>query len=229
MARQKRADAVKHDIYSKIRTDIISGRKKPGERISMDLLKQEFGTSASPVRDALQMLSQEDLVTIKPRSGYYVTRVTLKELNDMLEMREILELAAVARAAEKITPEQIRDLEHVHAGYTDDEDETYSRYTLENQRFHTLMARASGNEELARQVNRVHDRMARFMIIVRSGSYMIDIHQRLIDCLAAHDVAGARKALKKELDQAKTAIIAKIMEEESGSWQLLGSGPKADG
>ncbi len=215
-----KTDAVKLRIYRKIKTEIISGRKKPGERLSIDDLKKEFGTSVSPVRDAFQMLSQEDLVTIKPRSGYYVTKVTLKELRDMLDMREILELAAVVRAAERITPEQIKELESVHAGYTDDKDETYSRYTLENQNFHTLMAKASGNEELARQVSRVHDRMARFMIIVRSGHYMIDIHQKLIDLLAAHDAAGARKALKKELDQAKTAIMERIMEEEAGSWHL---------
>ncbi len=216
----RKTDAVKHEIYWKIRTDIISGKKKPGERLSIDLLKKEFGTSVSPVRDAFQMLSQEDLVTIKPRSGYYVTKVTLKELRDMLEMREILELAAVGKAAERITPDQIQALKSIHAGYTDDRDETYSRYTLENKRFHTLMARASGNEELARQVSRVHDRMARFMIIVRSGQYMIDIHQQLIDRLAAHDPAGAKKTLKKELDQAKVAIMERIMEEESGSWHL---------
>ena len=104
----KTGDAAKLSIYKKIRADIITGKKIPGERLAIDILKKEFGTSITPVRDALQMLSQEDLVTIKPRSGYYVTLVTLKELNDMLDLREILELAAVERAAEKINGEQIR-------------------------------------------------------------------------------------------------------------------------
>jgi len=90
----KSGDATKHNIYKKIRTDIITGKKKPGDRLSVDQLKEEFGTSVTPVRDALQMLSQEDLIVIKPRSGYFITRITLKELNDMLDMREILEQAA---------------------------------------------------------------------------------------------------------------------------------------
>ncbi len=217
---KKKGGSSKLIIYKHIRKDIITGRKKPGERLSIDILKNEFGTSVTPVRDALQMLCHEDLVTIKPRSGYYITSVTLKELNDMLELRQILELAAVERAAEKISDEQITLLENVHAGYTDDDNETYSRYTEENQNFHYLVARASGNDELARQVNHLHDRLARFVVIVRSGKEMVDIHGNLIEKLKAHDPAGAKKTLQKELDEARRAIMEKIMQEEAASWYL---------
>lgn len=214
------SNASKHIIYKKIRTDIITGQKKPGQRLSIDLLKKEFGTSVTPVRDALQMLSQEDLVTIKPRSGYYISLVSLKELTDMLELRQILEMAAVERAAEKINDEQIALLENIHAGYTNDDDETYSRYTEENQNFHYLIARASGNDQLAKQIRHLHDRLARFVVIVRSGRHMSNIHGRLIDRLRAHDPAGAKKTLQKELDEAKTAIMNKIMQEEADSWHM---------
>lgn len=217
---KKKGRASKHSIYKKIRSDIITGKKKPGERLSIDRLKEKFGTSVTPVRDALQMLNQEDLVAIKPRSGYYVALVSLKELNDMLELRKILELAAVERAAERITPEQIVRLETVHAGYTNDEDETYSRYTEENKTFHCLVAEASGNHELAKQIKHLHDRLARFTIIVRSGKYMIDIHGRLIARLKAHDVPGARKTLEKELDEGKAVIMDRIMQEEASSWHM---------
>lgn len=217
---RKIGDATKHTIYERIRADIITGRKKPGERLSIDILKNEFGTSVTPVRDALQMLSQEDLVTIKPRSGYYITLVSLKELNDMLELRQILELAAVERAAEKISGEQITRLESVHAGFTTDDDDNYSRYTEENKKFHYLVAQASGNHELARQIGHLHDRLARFMIIVRSGKIMSNVHDRLIERLKAHDPVGAKRALQKELDEARTSIMDKIMQEEAGSWHL---------
>lgn len=217
---RKKVNATKHVIYKAIKADIITGKKKPGERLLIDALKAEFGTSVTPVRDALQMLSQEDLVSIKPRSGYYVALVTLKELNDMLDLRQILELAAAERAAERITDEQIARLETIHAGYTNDEDETYSRYTEENKTFHCLVAEASGNHALARQIGHLHDRLARFVVIVRSGRYMIDIHGRLIDRLKARDSAGAKKTLHKELEEGRTAILAKVMHEEAASWHL---------
>ena len=79
-------------IYSELRRAIVVGRCLPGDRLELEALAQRYGTSVTPVRDALQMLAQEGLVTIKPRSGYFVTRITLKQLQDMLELRKILEL-----------------------------------------------------------------------------------------------------------------------------------------
>lgn len=217
---KKPIDAAKHSIYHQIRTEIITNRKKPGERLSIDLLKTQFGTSVTPVRDALQMLSQEDLVTIKPRSGYYVTLVTLKQLNDMLDLRAILELAAVERAAEKITDTQIAHLEKVHAGYTNDEDESYARYTLENRNFHTLIAETSGNRELAQQIAHIHDRLARFVVLSKTGKQMIHTHGILVERLKAHDAPGALKAMQKELIDGKRLIMDRIMEEEANYWHL---------
>lgn len=221
----KKGRAAKDLIYQKIRNEIITGKKKPSERLSIEELKNEFGTSVTPVRDALQMLNQEDLVTIKPRSGYYITVVTLKQLNDMLDLRQILELAAIERAAEKITDEQIEELENVHAGFTDDKNETYARYTEENKKFHCLIAKASGNKELTRLVEQVHDRLVRYMLVVRPAKYMDEMHGQLIEKLKARDPAGAKKTLKKELITGKTVMIERIMQEEAESWHL-GTGGK---
>jgi len=212
--------AIKHAIYRQIRTAIITSQMKPGERLAVEQMKADFGTSVTPIRDALLMLSQEGLLTIKPRSGYYVTRVTLKELTDMLDLRAILELAAVEMAAANISPSEIVRLEKVHAGYTTDTDEAYWRYTEENRNFHFLVAWASRNQELARQVGHLHDRLARFMIMVHSGRDMATIHQRLIARLKAHDVHGAREALLKELTASKDAILDHIIRTEADTWHL---------
>ncbi|MCG8632646.1 MAG: GntR family transcriptional regulator [Desulfobacterales bacterium] len=216
----KTADAAKLTIYKAIRADIISGLKKPGERLSIDRLKEKFGTSVTPVRDALQMLSQEELVTIKPRSGYYVTLVTLKELNDMMDLRGILELAVVERAVRKITDEQIRILEAIPHGYTDDRTESFVRYTEENRKFHVMLAEFSGNHELALQVGHLHDRLARFMVMSNPGTEMIDTHARVLDRLKARDAGGAVRAVQKELAEGKALIMERIMEEEASFWHL---------
>lgn len=138
----------KNLIYKELRRSIILGHHEPGERLDLDALATSFGTSVTPVRDALQMLSQDRLVTIKPRSGFFVTRITLKQLHDLLELREILELASIERATTRITDEQLDELQHVHAGYIGGDDEARDRYASENRRFHYLIAQASGNQEL---------------------------------------------------------------------------------
>jgi GntR family transcriptional regulator, rspAB operon transcriptional repressor len=210
----------RNQIHATLRGEIILGHRKPGERLVIDALKARFGTSVTPVRDALQMLNQEGLVTIKPRSGYFVTRVTLKELRDMLEMREILEVAAVERAAAAITDDQLSALKNVHAGYVGDDDPAYTRYTDENRRFHYLLARASGNHELALALRTLHDRLARFMVMRHAGQRLEEIHNRLIERLEAHDVGGARKAIIEEVRESRMAIMDRIMQEEAASWHV---------
>ena len=207
-------------IYKKMRRSIIMGQRTSAERLNVEAIAQEYNTSVMPVRDALQMLSHEGLVLIKPRSGYFVATITLKQLRDLLDIRRILELSAIERAALRITPEQIQDLETVHVGYTGDDDESYDRYTDENRRFHYLLAKASGNNELADLVGKLHDQLARFMVMRRAGKTMEVTHKRIVDALKDHDTETARQALLDDIDRAHEAILDNIMEEDSESWHL---------
>lgn len=220
MSRSEPGGTSKHKIYRELRRSIIVGRRTPGERLSIEELAQRYGTSVTPVRDALHMLGQEGLVTIKPRSGYFVARITLKELHDLLELRQILEVAAVEQAAARITDEQLERLDHVHSGYTGDDDASYDRYTDENRRFHYLIAEASGNHELAQMLGRLHDRLARFMVMRRAGQTMEVTHGRIVESLRARDVAAARQAMLDEVDETRDAVLERIIREEGAFWHL---------
>lgn len=186
-----------------------------------DIAKQ-YNTSVTPVRDALQMLSQEGLVTIKPRSGYFVTALTLKQLRDLLDMRRILEIAAVERAVLRITPEQLEELRKIHAGYTGEDDASYERYTEENRKFHFLIAVASGNLALAEAVNKLHDRLARFMVVQKIGERQIRMHSRIIEALEEHDIEKARQAMSDEVNPSQEAILDTVMGEGADKWQVVG-------
>jgi len=207
-------------IYKKMRRSIIMGHRESAERLNIEAIAREYNTSVTPVRDALQMLSHEGLVIIKPRSGYFVNTITLKQLRDLLDVRRILELSGVERAALRITHEQIVELQSVHAGYSGDDDEAYDRYTDENRRFHYLLAKASGNNELADLVAKLHDQLARFMVMRRAGKTMENTHKRIVDAVIAHDAESARQALLDDIDRAHEAILDNIMEEDSESWHL---------
>lgn len=213
--------ASKSLIYRELRRSIIMGHRAPGSRLVARELAQIYETSITPVRDALQMLSQDGLVTIKPRSGYYVTALTLKQLRDLLDLRRILELAAIERAAQRITPDQIEALRHIHAGYTGDDDASYDRYTDENRQFHTLLAVASGNMALAEAVGKLHDRLARFMVMQRFGKKQIQMHHRIIEVLEEHDVEKARQAMLDEVRIAQEAILDSVLEAGADNWNLI--------
>lgn len=184
-------------------------------------LADAFGVSVTPVREALQMLDQEGLVSTKPRSGYFVTHLTLKELLDWFEVREVLEVGAIERAATRITDEQLHELEVAHAGYSGDDEESVERYISENKRLHCLIAEASGNHQLAEMLGRVHDRLARFIAVGHSGHMMMGFsHELLIEALRARDPAMARQAMIEELDRMRTFTLERVIQKEGGSWQL---------
>ena len=213
-------DTSKSAIYIELRRSIIMGHRKPGERFDVEAVAQQYNASITPVRDALQMLSQEGLVNIKPRSGYFVARTTLKQLRDLLDMRHILELAAVERAAEKVTAEQIAELRAVHGGYTGDDDASYDRYTDENRRFHFLLAKASGNNELAQLMGRLHDRLAPFMVMRHGGRTQVETHERIIAALEAHDALAATEALLDDIEKSHESILDKVLQKEAETWHV---------
>jgi GntR family transcriptional regulator, rspAB operon transcriptional repressor len=212
----------KNRIYADLRRSVIMGRCLPGEKIDVREVARRYGTSITPVREALQMLHQEGLVTIKPHVGYQVTQVTLKQLRDLMDLREILELAAVERATTRITDDQIRKLEGVYAGYSGDDDESYARYTAENRTFHCAIARASGNQELAEMLGHLHDRLARFMVLRHAGATMHLSHGRIVEALRARDVEEARRAMHAELSETHDIVLERVIQEQGSYWALGG-------
>lgn len=212
----------KDRIYKELRRTIIMGHRKSGSRLNVKEIAKHYNTSVTPVRDSLQMLSHEGLVTIKPRSGYYVTALTLKQLRDLLDMRRILEVAAIEKAVLRITPEQLEELRKIHAGYTGEDDASYERYTEENRKFHYLIAIASGNMVLADEVKKLHDRLARFMVVQRIGQRQIRMHNRIIEALEEHDIEKARQAIADEVNPSQEDILDTVMDDGADKWQLIG-------
>ena len=142
---------------------------------------------------------------------------TVKQLRDLLDLRKILELSAVERATQRITPEQISALRSVHAGYTGDDDESYDRYTDENRRFHYNVGLSSGNRELAEMIGHLHDRLARFMVLRHAGKSQEATHARIVEALEKHDIDLARQALLEDIETSRDAILDGVLDEIAAS------------
>jgi DNA-binding GntR family transcriptional regulator len=117
MTKQKNSNGYegKDKIYSSIRTEIISHRLRPGQPISEDELAKTYGVSRTPIREILRRLEQEDLVKIIPNKGIFVYELTNHDIEEVLEIRMILETAAARTAAMKIQDTQIKDLNEIES------------------------------------------------------------------------------------------------------------------
>jgi DNA-binding GntR family transcriptional regulator len=97
-------------ITRAVREDILSGRLRPGERIHQEAVAVRFGTSRSPVREALKMLQTEGLVLVLPNVGARVSRLDAAELEEVYWLREQIEPAALERSAPHLTAAQLASM-----------------------------------------------------------------------------------------------------------------------
>lgn len=93
--------SLREQIIDAIRDAIIEGKFKPGEKISEQELSEQLGVSRTPIREAIQILQQQGLLRIIPKSGTYVTKVDVEELKDTLSIRVAIEELALRQAIER--------------------------------------------------------------------------------------------------------------------------------
>ena len=94
-------------VFQTLRQAILKGELKPGERLMEIQLAQKLGVSRTPVREALRKLELEGLVIMIPRRGAIVADITIQDLNDVLEVRIVLENMAIEKACARMTEEDI--------------------------------------------------------------------------------------------------------------------------
>src|SRR5512139_3886921 len=101
----------KVQIYEQLKKAIISGSIKPGEVLTEAELSQKYSIGKTPTREALLLLTHEHLLETIPRVGYVVSRLTIQDLLEIYYLRMILESEAVGLAADRISPDEIAQLE----------------------------------------------------------------------------------------------------------------------
>ena len=136
-------------VYETLREAIKTGGLTPGERLMEIQLAEELGVSRTPVREAIRKLELERFVVMIPRRGTYVANLSLKDINEVFEIRAALDGLAAGLAAERITEEELEQLERLlveiseHIDHHDNE-----KIVATDEAFHDILYRASRNERL---------------------------------------------------------------------------------
>lgn len=150
-------------IADQLESLILEGALAQGSRLDEMQLAERFSVSRTPVREALQRLTNSGLVEQRPRRGAFVRQPGPLELLQMFEFMAELEAVAARLAASRISDEAILALKDVNARC----DEAVERqdadgYYAENETFHAVIYRESGNEPLARECLRLQRRLKPF-------------------------------------------------------------------
>lgn len=147
------------NVFQSIRDGILNGKYKEQEELREVALGKELGVSRTPVREALRQLELEGLVTIIPNKGAYVTGITEKDINDIYEIRFMLEGLCARWATEHITEEEISELEEIiflSEFYARRENGSAKQVTELNGRFHRVLYEASRSRMLSHVLTDFH-------------------------------------------------------------------------
>ncbi|MEV5408167.1 GntR family transcriptional regulator [Thermopolyspora sp. NPDC052614] len=101
MVRINGAETLGVDVYEQLRSDILDGRFLPGERLQPARLSAEYGVSAGVIREALTRLSEQRLTVVEPNRGHRVVTISVKQIRDLVELRQINEGAALRLSMER--------------------------------------------------------------------------------------------------------------------------------
>lgn len=202
--------------YERIKHDIISCTIAPGSDISEAQLCAQYKLGKAPVRMALSRLAHDGLVRAVARRGYMVTAVTLKDIQDVFELRLLLEPAAARMAAGKINAQRLRSLDEAcRAGYQPGEVKSISRFLDADKAFRVAIAQASGNGRLASAIEQLLDEMSRLLhlgLAFRNRSHeMQHGHRALVKALLRSDGAGAEHVCREEIEATRTMVLSAIL------------------
>ncbi len=179
---------------------ILEGELKPGERLRAEALAQRYGTSRTPVREALLQLEAQGLVEVEPNRGAVVRAFDAQDLLDLYAVRALLEPAAAARAATRIGAPDIERLAQLceHALHA-----SVQEQIADNEAFHRIIGAAAGSPRLAVAMRAVAGIPRAFRTVFWSApeqrAESLFCHRRLVDAFRARDAELAEAVMRMHI------------------------------
>ncbi len=144
------------NAYNYILNKILEGDIKPGDRIREDLIAEEIGTSRTPVREAVNQLCQNGFITYIKRKGLYCVQPSKEELEDILELRQVLEEFCYIKCAQRAAKEDVQKLyEHIYTFQNMPREEQIKCHAHHDIQFHLLAADISRSKRLIKYINEI--------------------------------------------------------------------------
>lgn len=214
--------AKSEEIALVLQRGILLGERPVGSWLRHEALAEEFGTSRTPVREALRALQSRGIVTIVKNRGARINGHSSQDVRELGEVRAELEGFAAALAAERINDDQI---ERMEAAWRDFDPESKSedrglRWAESNDQFHSVILRASGNHQLELSLQDIHTRLppnTAYPAYAESTTLLrrnVKEHARIAEAIVSGDTTQARELMRQHILDAIDATIRWAAREE---------------
>jgi DNA-binding GntR family transcriptional regulator len=214
-----------HIAYQGIRHMLYTKELVPGQKIACADLGEKLHLSPTPIIQALKWLELQGFVCHEANRGYYMAPFSLKEIEELYELRELVEPSLIPATIQRIDKGGLRELKEALEAHLSAERETYLKERLfKNREFHMTLASLSGKETQIRLLQNVFD-----MLFLKYGGNYFPVaslsstdqeHQEIYDAISLRSLDRAQNVLKNHLTNVKIQVLSsvrKILEEQERS------------
>lgn len=185
-------------VYQAIKADIVNLVYGENQMLSEKMMADKYEVSKTTAREALSLLCQDGYLIKYPSRGYFVKSVCLKEYQDIIELRLLIEVGAIDQIVEKASDEELRAL----YGILDLKPASHENFHELNRAFHYEVAKLTGNQRLADTVYELvcsTSRPASYRNFGKPVEELQGFHRMIIDALIARDKAGAKHLMELDI------------------------------
>lgn len=209
---------LRDQVCEGIRDQIITGRLKPGDRLVERDVAEEFGVSRIPAREAIRILMSEGFLHALSPRRIVVKQLSRREVLNLFDLREALEVLAVRRAAEHADASQVRRL---HQLLESARKATLSgraeRVSRANTAFHHHIVEMAGNELLASTLEPLEGRLRWLFHQVDDPASVWEQHRRLCETIAAADAEAAAACALRHVRHYREVALRLLFDEPDAS------------
>lgn len=199
----------KQQAYDYLLEEILSNRLQPGEPIIELDVAAKLNSSRTPIREALKALEADGLVSQYPAKGTFVTDITPYDVEEIFNLRIMLEIYALELSFDKIGASELAQVEQLFLKLTPDSPK--QAYHQADKSLHALIIDKAGNMRLKQFLNTLNVQMERFRRIAAFEPTRLANSQKehldIIRCIRQHDLDGCKESLRLHLNNVKASTL----------------------
>lgn len=204
-----------NSVYDFILNQMMNGEILPGQTITERAIANEIGVSRTPIREAFKKLIEQGLMVYEPHKGVKVTFYSLEKIENLYEIREVLEGLAVRRLAERYTENNMLELEeYIKLAEVEVVKGDLQKLSEINSQFHKSIAKLSGNHYLHEIMGSLQIQIALLMSqsLSNKGRPRENIleHKMLINAIRSRDAKLAEETAKYHVRKSRDNILLKM-------------------
>ncbi|OGP93750.1 MAG: hypothetical protein A2156_15610 [Deltaproteobacteria bacterium RBG_16_48_10] len=194
-------------VYENLKKRIINHSLKPGEPLNESVLTKELGISKTPIREAFQQLEKEGFIENVQGKGSFVSRISIQDIREIFEIREILECEVIKRVVLKgdLNKGEAEAIGRKFESSEADGNKTPKSYFKAGNQIHTFIFEAFGNKRLLEFYKRLQEHIERMRLYFfnqvhqERAEQSFKEHLEILNALIAQDPQRAEKAMREHL------------------------------